>query len=193
MKFFLQKTLNKFIYRPLIKRKLNKAGCNFRLGYYSEVINPKFFTIGDHFYSGPFSYLGTNKNYPVEIGDYVMFGPKCTIQGGNHDMAYEGFMYKNQDLGHMSGIIKIENGAWIGANSTMLSGTEIGEGSIIGAMSLINKKIPPFVVAAGVPVKVIKPRFKTISQLKNTMSITKSKYELEDVLNLHKSLGFSYE
>lgn len=90
MKFFIQKVLNKFIYRPLLKRKLKNVGRNFRLGYFSEVLNPQYFSFGDYFYCEPFAFFGTNKNNLVEIGNYVMFGPKCTIQGGNHQISFEG-------------------------------------------------------------------------------------------------------
>jgi acetyltransferase-like isoleucine patch superfamily enzyme len=193
MKFLIQKILNKFIYRPCLKRKLKKVGSNFRIGYFSEILNPQFFEFGNNFYSGPFSFFGTNKNNPVVIGDFVMFGPKCTIQGGNHDLTYEGFMQKNKKIDHMSGVITMENGVWIGSNCTIISGANIGEGSIIGAMSLVNKKIPPFVVAGGVPVKIIKPRFKTKKQIENTLQSTDSKYALEEVLAIHQEIGFTYD
>ena len=39
---------------------------------------------------------------------------------------------------------------------SVLSGVTIGEGSIIGAMSVVNKDIPPFTIAVGSPAKVIK-------------------------------------
>jgi|SRR5690554_1644785 len=80
MKFIFEKLFNRYIYRKIVSKKLKQVGCNFKLGYFSELLNPQYFTIGNHFYSGPFSFFGTNKNNPVEIGDYVMFGPRCIIQ-----------------------------------------------------------------------------------------------------------------
>ena len=193
MKFIFHKILNKFIYRPLLKMQLKKVGNNFRLGYLSEILNPQYFEFGKNFYCGPFAFFGTNKNYPVIIGNYVMFGPRCIIQGGNHDTAYEGFMYNNQSIDHFKGEIKIEDGVWVGCDTTILSGTKIGEGSIIGAKSLVNKKIPPYVVAGGVPVKILKQRFKTELQLQNTLKITNSKYTLDYILKLHSGLGYTYK
>ena len=193
MKFIFHKILNKFVYRPFLKIKLKKVGNDFRLGYLSEILNPQYFEFGDNFYCGPFAFFGTNKNYPVIIGNYVMFGPRCIIQGGNHDAAYEGFMYNNQSIDHFNGEIKIEDGVWVGCDTTILSGTDIGEGSIIGAKSLVNKKIPPYVVAVGVPVRVIKPRFETLEQLQNTLTNTNSKYSLDTILKMHKELGLQYD
>lgn len=53
------------------------------------------------------------------------------------------------------GKVKIEKDVYIGAKTTILPGVVIGEGSIVGANSLVNKDIPAFSVAAGNPVKVI--------------------------------------
>ncbi len=45
---------------------------------------------------------------------------------------------------------------WIGANTTVLKGCVIGDETVIGAMSLVNKSIPSKVIAGGVPAKVLK-------------------------------------
>jgi acetyltransferase-like isoleucine patch superfamily enzyme len=50
----------------------------------------------------------------------------------------------------------IRKGALIGTNVTLLANIEIGEHSIIGAGSSVNKNIPPFKIAFGVPVRIIK-------------------------------------
>ena len=45
---------------------------------------------------------------------------------------------------------------WIGANAVICGGVTIGEGSVIGAGSVVTKDIPPMVVAAGNPCRVIR-------------------------------------
>jgi acetyltransferase-like isoleucine patch superfamily enzyme len=75
--------------------RLDRVGIKSRLGHSSVLLNPGCFSLGDHFFSGLFSYFGTNTNNPVEIGNYVMFGQGCTIQGGNHDLEFQGVMYLN--------------------------------------------------------------------------------------------------
>jgi acetyltransferase-like isoleucine patch superfamily enzyme len=52
--------------------------------------------------------------------------------------------------------IIIGDDVWIGANSTILSGIRIGKCSIIGANSLVNKDIPDYSLAYGVPIQIIK-------------------------------------
>jgi acetyltransferase-like isoleucine patch superfamily enzyme len=167
-------------------------GKKFRIGYNSVILKPQHFTIGDFFYSGPYSFFSTNEYNPVIIGDYVMFGPFCAIQGGNHDISFEGYMHQNKKTDHASSIIKIGNGAWIGAKSTIISGGQIGEGSIVGANSLVNNKIPPFVVAGGIPAKILKPRFKKIEQIKNTLQETESQFTLQKILEIHKRYQIKY-
>ena len=52
--------------------------------------------------------------------------------------------------------INIGNGCWIGANVVVLPGVTIGEGTVIGAGSVVTKNIPANVVAAGNPCRVIR-------------------------------------
>ena len=52
--------------------------------------------------------------------------------------------------------IKIENDVWIGANSVVLPGVQIGNHSVIGAGSIITKDIPPYSVAVGNPARIVK-------------------------------------
>lgn len=54
--------------------------------------------------------------------------------------------------------IIIHDNVWIGLNSVVLKGVEIGENSIIGANSLVLTNIPANVIAAGNPCKVLKSR-----------------------------------
>jgi maltose O-acetyltransferase len=54
--------------------------------------------------------------------------------------------------------IKIEKFCWIGTNVIILPGVTIGEGSVIGAGSIVTHNIPKMAVCAGNPAKVIKYR-----------------------------------
>ena len=83
-----EKYLNYFITRPLLKFKLNRVGYKFRFGYSSNLECAESFSFGDSFYSGPYGYFSSNKDTPVIIGSYVMFGPYCKIIGGNHNISW---------------------------------------------------------------------------------------------------------
>jgi len=79
----------------------------------------------------------------VTIEDYVQIGGGVKIYSAN-------------TINGTKGRVIIRRNATVGANSVILPGVEIGENSIIGALSLVNRSIPPNVVAYGVPAKVIK-------------------------------------
>lgn len=49
----------------------------------------------------------------------------------------------------------IEKGVWLGVNVTVLKGVTIGENTLVGAGSLVTRSLPPNVIAAGSPAKVI--------------------------------------
>lgn len=51
--------------------------------------------------------------------------------------------------------ITIEDDCWLGANVTVLPGVTIGKGCTIGAGAVVNKDVPPYSVAVGVPAKVV--------------------------------------
>lgn len=48
---------------------------------------------------------------------------------------------------------------WIADGVTVLSGVHIGQGSVIGAGSIVTKSVPPYSICGGVPCRVIKYRF----------------------------------
>lgn len=57
---------------------------------------------------------------------------------------------------YSKGEIIIEDNVWIGDKATILAGVKIGEGSVIGANTVVTKDIPPYSVAVGNPVRIIK-------------------------------------
>jgi len=107
-------------------------------------------------------YLGANitLNYnvtildirKVTIGDNTMIGPGTMITTVGHPLSPMG-RRKHQGFAKP---VTIENDVWLGGNVVVLPGITIGQGSVIGAGSIVTKDIPPFSVAVGSPAKVIK-------------------------------------
>lgn len=91
----------------------------------------------------------------VKIGDFSMLGEYVSIRDANHGTSPEEIMRFQP---HSSASINIGRDVWIGKGSCVLPGVTIGEGSVIGANSVVNRDIPPFTLAAGVPVKILKKR-----------------------------------
>lgn len=88
----------------------------------------------------------------VYIGDNVMIAPHVTIATGTHpvhpDLREQVYQYNLP--------VHIESRVWIGAGAIILPGVTIGEGSVIGAGSVVTKDIPAGVVAVGNPCRVLR-------------------------------------
>jgi acetyltransferase-like isoleucine patch superfamily enzyme len=52
--------------------------------------------------------------------------------------------------------IHIERNVWIGFDSCVLPGVTIGEGSVIGARSVVTEDVPPWTIVAGNPARVVR-------------------------------------
>ena len=50
----------------------------------------------------------------------------------------------------------IGDNVWCGANVVITSGVTVGERSVIGANSVVNRDLPPYSIAVGAPARVIK-------------------------------------
>lgn len=75
----------------------------------------------------------------VVIGDGVQFSPNVQIYDHDHDFRAEGGL--NAGKFRTSPVV-IGNNVWIGANTVILRGTEIGDDSVIGAGCVIKGKYP---------------------------------------------------
>lgn len=58
--------------------------------------------------------------------------------------------------GVKSGPIVIEDKAWIGFDAVILKGVRVGEGSVIGARSVVTRDVEPYTVVAGNPARIIR-------------------------------------
>ena len=92
----------------------------------------------------------------VTIQDKVIIGPNVSIFSENHNS--DDLTKPIVDQGDTRGDVVIEEGCWIGANSTILAGVTVGKGSIVAAGAVVTKDIPPFEIWGGVPAKLIKKR-----------------------------------
>lgn len=90
----------------------------------------------------------------IVIDDDVLVGAGCLIADSDfHPIAYEDRDIPEKTL---NAPIHIGAGAFIGARSIVLKGVTIGRGSVIGAGSVVTRDIPPGVIAAGNPARVIR-------------------------------------
>ncbi|NLF74445.1 MAG: acyltransferase, partial [Chloroflexi bacterium] len=92
----------------------------------------------------------------ITIGDDVWVGANTTITDTDfHPLDLAARLARPLD-GATAPVV-IEDGVFIGMQSLVLKGVTIGECSVIGAGSVVTSDIPPGVIAAGNPARVIRP------------------------------------
>ena len=89
---------------------------------------------------GAFSYI--NAKHSVTIEDFVQIGSHCSI-------------YSVSTIDAKEGSVKLKKNCKIGSHSVIMPGVTVGENSVIGAFSFVNRNIPDNVTAVGVPAKII--------------------------------------
>lgn len=126
------------------------------VGEHAWIEPPIYFSYGSNIHIGKNFYANSNftivDDYTVTIGDNVLIAPNVTISVTGHPVHHE-----LRKFGEMYSFpVTIGNHVWIGSNVVINPGITIGENTVIGAGSVVTKDIPPNVVAAGVPCRVIR-------------------------------------
>ena len=106
--------------------------------------------VGDNFYANfNLTILDANK---VVIGDNVFIAPNVALHTSGHPLDVR---RRNAGLEY-AWPITIGHNVWIGAGVNVMPGVRIGDNSVIGAGSVVTRNVPPNVVAAGVPCRVMR-------------------------------------
>lgn len=85
----------------------------------------------------------------IHIGDYTLIGPNVGIISANHDC------YNSNK--HQPSVVRIGNYCWIGMNSVILPGVELGDHTTVAAGSVVTQSFPEgYSVLGGVPARVLK-------------------------------------
>jgi acetyltransferase-like isoleucine patch superfamily enzyme len=91
----------------------------------------------------------------VTVGDHVMFANGCFVADSSHryddpnmPVTWQGFTSK--------GPTRIGSNCWFGVNCVVTTGVTIGERCVVGANSVVTRDLPPRVIAAGAPARVIR-------------------------------------
>jgi maltose O-acetyltransferase len=101
---------------------------------------------------------GTYINYGTSIAAtrLVRIGRNCAI--GQYSIIMDNDYHtpgNHWKMGKPEPVV-IEDDVWLGARTIVLRGAHIGAGSVIGANSLVKGYIPPGVLAAGSPARVVR-------------------------------------
>lgn len=150
---------------------IQSSSCNVTKGKHVRLF-PVFHlfnvTIGDY------TYISFNSQISyTTIGKCCSIGPNFFCGWGIHPldtistspMFYSTLKQNGMSLSTDNKIeehdtITIGNDVFIGANVTVLDGVSIGDGAVIGAGAVVSKDIPPYAIAVGCPIRIIRYRMK---------------------------------
>ena len=73
---------------------------------------------------------------------------------------YQANIFKDSHSAYQkTGDTQIGSDVWIGSESMILAGVNIGSGAVVAARAVVTKDVPPYAIVAGNPAKIIKYRF----------------------------------
>ncbi len=140
-----------FSWRIEQKRQFHKIGKNVYIDRHCHFTNQSI-SIGDDVFIGKSCIFQSTKSQII-IGNKVMFGPGVSIHGGNHRTDLVGRYMKSitldEKLPENDMDVVISDDVWIGANAIILTGVTIGQGSVIGAGSVVTKNVPAYTILVG--------------------------------------------
>ncbi len=143
----------------LLRRQLASCGRGFIFHGDWQIAQPRNIHIGDEVYIGPGAMISINDGTVLRMGHRVMIGPGLTIMGGDHSFRVIGKPMRHVLTGINEGEIVLEDDVWCGANVTILRRVRVGEGTIVGAGSVVPKSLPPYATCVGNPCRPVRLRF----------------------------------
>ncbi len=93
----------------------------------------------------------------VVLGRNVLIAARCFICDHNHRFGDPNVPVMHQGPATPKPV-RIEEGAWLGINVSVLPGAHIGRNCVVGANSVVIGDVPDGTVVAGVPARVIRTR-----------------------------------
>jgi len=134
------------------------TGINLRIDIVYSVNSSPTLNIGKNVEINDYVHIGVADE--VSIGDNTLIASKVFISDHNHG-CYSGLNQSNPNEKPISRILKtkkvsIGKNVWIGEFVSVLPGVTIGDGAVIGAMSVVARDIPSNSIAVGTPAIVIK-------------------------------------
>ena len=128
------------------------AGCHrSALVEFGTLFSQPGAVLGPNVYVGPRCLLGL-----VHLEKDVLLAGGVQVPSGGMTHRFDDPTVPIKDQGGERRVVTIGEGAWVGAGAVVLA--DVGKGTVVAAGAVVTKPLPDFVVAAGVPARVIRQR-----------------------------------
>ena len=140
----------------LINQNL-RIGKNVTIYPYVQIFGDGLIEIGDNVTigTGTILYASKSSGGGIRIGDNTMIAAQCYIIDTDHGTK-KSEIIRNQ-VNSIEPVV-IGSDCWIAANVTILKGSIIHDGAIIGAKALVKGEVAGYSICVGIPAKIIKKR-----------------------------------
>ena len=168
------------------------VGDNVRIQKNCTILGVENIQIGNNVRIDAFCTLSASGTGWIELGSYIHIAPYCFLSAGDgiyiddfssvssgsaiysRNDDYSGNRMTNPTVsdkytGVTHATVKLEKHVIVGSGCVILPGVTIGEGSSIGALSLVNKSLESWNIYAGTPAKKIRERSKRLLELENEL------------------------
>ena len=164
---------------------LKSYGENVRISRYAQIYSPEKISIGDNVRIDDFCILSGNitigshihiaaycamygADYGIIMEDYTGLSARATIYAAMDDFSGDyliGPIHEDKSINVTGGLVQICKYAQIGAGGLVFPSVCVGEGTVLGAMSMAKQALIPWSIYAGIPAKKIKNRSKGLLNL----------------------------
>lgn len=163
-----QRKLRAFNATPMGEIELRHSMLKDMLGSVGSgpIMSPVTWEYGSHIFLGERYFINFDCVFldgaDIRIGTNSVIGPRVQFLTAGHPLDPVERAWVNGETGKRQGTfcinqpISVGEDCWIGAGAIILGGVSIGSGTTIGAGSVVTKNIPPGVLAAGNPCRVIR-------------------------------------
>jgi len=141
----------------LLKSISFRCGDNVAIYPGVYIFHPQNLSVGNNVSIHPMCYIECGIiPEGVYIGDDVSMAHGTTVMASSHTYTDINEKIKNQEVVYKN--VQIGDDVWIGAKATVLAGTTVASGCVIGANSVVTKDTEEKGVYVGAPAKRIKSR-----------------------------------
>jgi acetyltransferase-like isoleucine patch superfamily enzyme len=136
----------------LVSPFLGRCGKNLTLARAVTFLTPSQIRVGDNVYIATGCWIDGIGGLTIE--DEVKLSPFVVVTTSSH-------CFRNNSVyagGSRTGSVRIGKGSWLASHVTVVAGSTIGSGCVIGANSVVVKNVPDNMFAGGVPARIIGPR-----------------------------------
>ena len=171
--------------QELSKLGLKSYGENVRISRYAQIYSPEKISIGNNVRIDDFCILSGNisigshihiaaycalhaGSYGIEMEDYTGLSAHATIYAAMDDFSGDyliGPIHDDKYTNVSGGLVKICKCSQVGAGGLVFPNVCIGEGAVLGAMSMAKMSLKPWGIYVGLPARRIKDRSKNMLTL----------------------------